>query len=59
MDWLEMPANRPTDATTYWIRTWWFVSPFQAVWNDTDAQWDVPGWANPLPWWVCRAYREV
>jgi len=63
--WHEIPHDWPTDSTTYWIRTWWFVEPFQALWVESadDSFWAI---ANPhtsvysaIPWFLAPFYRDL
>ena len=65
MPWYEIPHDWPTHANTYWIRTWWFVTPFQAIWFEGE---DGSGWivVNPhtdvgdaIPWFIAPFWRAL
>lgn len=59
--WHELPDTMPALGQTCWVRTWWFTTPFQAVWfyEGSESGWILPDPYGGVLWFVAPFWRAV
>lgn len=58
--WFATPLDMPTDGETCWCRlTFWFGTPFQAVWRSATNDWLSVDNSIVYPAWSIARWRPV
>lgn len=56
----ELPDDRPTNAQTYWVVQYrWVSRPTRAVWNEARQTWRPAAGGGDVPWYIYPWYRQL